>query len=138
MSEFPTLWYHARHEDAEHWFGAKVTRDEAIEHGRAEYDGEPFFICSGQSMKHDLTIFDEDLDGVVCAFQNRNEELFGEDGQGDPENEWTDTNRRALVDRLNEAFANWARECGYDKAYFLDMQQHETIPALPAAQGDGE
>ncbi len=137
MSEFQTLWYHARHEDAEHWFGAKATRDEAIAHGRTEYDGEPFFICSGQPMKHDLTIFDEDLDSVVCAFQNRNEELFGEDGQGDPESEWSDVNRDTLVYRLNQTFAQWAEECGYDKAYFLDMQQHEAIAALPTSEEAG-
>lgn len=129
MSEFTPLWYYANSEDSEHWFGAKATREEAVAAGRAEYPGEPFWITAGTPMRHSLEPFDDDVDSVICAFQSANEELFGEDGQGDPETEWTDTACRDLAARLNATFAEWAREHRYDRAYMLDLAHGEQVPA---------
>lgn len=120
-------WYYASSEDAEHWFGARATREEAIAAGRAEYPDQAFHITIGDKMMHQLDVFDNDLDSVVSAFQNTNEELFGEDGQGDPETEWSDAARRDLANRLNDTFAAWAREHGYDRAYMLDLRAGEMI-----------
>lgn len=125
--DFPTRWYYAQHEDAEHWYGAKDTRDEAIEAGRLNYDGQPFWLCAGHAMAHNLDVFDDDVDGVISAFQRQNEELFGEDGQGDPETDWTDAQCRQLATRLNATFAAWAREQGFHRAYMIDFTSSEAI-----------
>lgn len=129
---FPTLWFYAGSEDAESWYGYKATREEAIKAGANEYPGEPFWLSSGAPMRHDLHVFDDDLDGVISTFQNRNEELFGEDGQGDPETDWTDTQCRDLAARLNATFAEWAHENGFDRAYMLDLKHGERIEPAKA------
>lgn len=129
MGQFETRWYYAASEDAEHWYGAVATREEAIAAGRAEYPDEGFWVTAGTPMAHHLDVFDDDLDGVVCAFQNANEEMFGEDGQGDPENDWTDAQCKDLAARLNATFAQWARENRFDRAYMLDMAFGEHVPA---------
>jgi hypothetical protein len=123
------LWYYAGSEDAEHWFGALATRDEAIAAGKADHGQDPFWVCFGCKMKHALDVFDDDLDGVTCAFENANEDMFGEDGQGSPEEEWTDKQRKDLAARLNATFAAWAKEHGHDRAYMLDMRSAEQVPS---------
>jgi hypothetical protein len=129
--DFPARWYYASHEDSECWWGAKSTREEAIEAGLGEYPDEPFWITAGTPMKYDLHVFDDDLEGVISTFQNRNEDLFGEDGQGDPETEWTNEQCRELATRLNATFADWAREHGFHKAYMLDLAAGEQITPTP-------
>ncbi|HEX8555244.1 MAG TPA: hypothetical protein VF695_11100 [Sphingomonas sp.] len=124
-----TRWYYSKTDDAEHLFGAKATREEAIEAGRAEYLGEPFWLSAGHKMLHNLDPFDSDVYCVISAFQNANADLFGEDGQGDPETEWTDEQCADLATRLNVTFAEWARQHGHDRAYMLDITSTEQVPA---------
>jgi hypothetical protein len=131
---FRARWYYAGYEDAENWWIGGETREEAIAAGRQEYPEDSFWITCGSPMKHNLDVFYDDVHAVKCAFQNLNEDMFGEDDQGDPEAEWTQTQERDLARRLNETFAAWARENGHEKAYMLDLTPSEEIPALEEAR----
>ncbi len=132
---FLTRWYYAGSEDAEHWFVGGDTREAAIQAGRDHYDGEQeaFAISAGTPMRHQLDPFTDDVEGVINAFQNANEEMFGENGQGDPEVDWTDDQCRDLARRLNATFAEWAKDHGHDKAYMLDLSKGEIVPAQEAS-----
>lgn len=120
------LWYFAGSEDSEHWFGALPDRDSAVSAGRDDYP-EGFWVCFGEKMPHVLEPFDDDLDGVASAFENDNEDLFGEDGQGSPGEDWTDDQRRDLANMLNATFAQWAVKYGHHRAYMLDMKVAEFV-----------
>lgn len=135
QDRFKTRWYYAGSEDAEHWYAAGETREDAIEAGRVTYAGEQesFAISAGRPMRHHLAPFTDDVEGVASAFISANEELFGEDGQGMPEEEWSDEQCRDLAERLNATFAAWAKEHGHDKAYMLDLSAGEVVTIGDAA-----
>lgn len=55
------LWYYSA--DEETWHGECATRADAIEEGKAHFDGEPFFLCEASARA--LTEDDEWEDGYV-------------------------------------------------------------------------
>lgn len=113
-------WYYASNSDAEYWFGGCDTRADAIEKGRAWAEGESFWIGFGTTPLNRLHIFDEAVTPVILAFDEANEENYGEDGEGGPTH-WDEDACADLSRRLNAVFGTWAREHGYERGWILDV-----------------
>ena len=110
-------------EDAETWFGPHPSRDAAIMAGRAKTD-QAFWTAAGQPMEHDLSIFSPAIasegGAIATAFDERNGQNLGEDGESGP-SWWTPDHVRDLITRLNAAFAAWATDHGYHRAWMIDV-----------------
>lgn len=127
-------WYYARERGAEYWLGGCLTRDEAINRGRAWATGETFWIALGAPFKNKLDIFDESATPVTLAFDDANEANYGEDGEGGPHH-WDEAHVADLSRRLNNVFADWAQERGYQRGWVLDLtEQAEIRPILTLAR----
>jgi hypothetical protein len=127
-------WYYAREMDAEYWLGGCLTREEAIDRGRALGKGETFWIGLGVPNENKLDIFDEAATPVALAFDDANEANYGEDGEGGPHH-WDETHVADLSRRLNAVFADWARERGYQRGWIFDItDQAEIRPILTLAR----
>ena len=127
-------WYYAREMDAEYWLGACLTREEAIDRGRAWAKGETFWISLGTPFTNKLDIFDEAATPVTLAFDDANESNYGEDGEGGPHH-WDEADVADLSRRLNTVFSDWAHEHGYQRGWVLDLtEQAEIRPILTLAR----
>ena len=116
------LWYYASDPEAEYWLGGCETRDHAIDKGRAWAKGESFWIGLGTTPLNRLHIFDEAVTPVVLAFDDANEENYGEDGEGGPAH-WDENACADLSRRLNAVFGAWAGEHGYERGWILDVTE---------------
>ena len=126
-------WYTATERDAELWFDGGDTREEAIAKGRTRYGTATFWIGLASARGNRLDIFDEAVTPVTLAFDDANEENFGEDGEGGP-NHWGPEDCADLSRRLNVVFAAWAQEHGYERGWVLDFAEREEIrPVLTLA-----
>lgn len=120
-------WYVARRPDSEFWIGPCRSREAAIERGKVEYDVyDDFYVQEAEQTRNRLEIItDDDLEDADFSnagfFSSLNEENFGEDGEGGPSH-WAEDHRKDLAKRLNETFAAWAKEHGYDKGFMLDFK----------------
>lgn len=131
-------WYFASEIDAEYWFGGSDTRAEAIEKGRFWAKGEAFWIGLGTASANKLDIFDTAVTPVTLAFDDANEENYGEDGEAGP-NHWDEDHCADLSRRLNAVFGAWAREHGYERGWMLDFTEQEEIrPILTLARAGGQ
>lgn len=115
-------WGHASSLDAETWTGAYSTREEAIEHGRREYDG-PFFVTRGSRI--DPAEFMPSADELIeMAGERAADECGVED--------WPDLSDQA-VRELDDLLEAWAR-----KHAQLDWWRAEGVPEriehTPAAE----
>lgn len=127
-------WYYASEINAEHWFGSCLTREEAIDRGRAWANGETFCIGLGVPTENKLDIFDKAATPVTLAFDDANEANYGEDGEGGPHH-WDETHVADLSRRLNAVFGEWAQERGYQRGWILDItEQAEIRPILTLAR----
>ncbi|WP_343526717.1 ATP-binding protein [Sphingomonas sp.] len=121
----PTFYYSlaANLEDAETWYGPHASRSDAIMAAQAKTD-EAFWTAIGKPMEHDLSIFTPAMaaeDGAIAtAFDDRNGQNLGEDGESGP-TWWTEDHVRDLIDRLNATFSAWAKDHGYHRAWMLDV-----------------
>ena len=127
-------WYYAIENDAEYWHGSCLTREEAIDRGRAWAKGKTFWIALGVPADNEVDIFDELATPVTLAFDDANEANYGEDGEGGPHH-WDETHVADLARRLNAVFGEWAREHGYQRGWILDFSDQEQIrPILTLAR----
>jgi hypothetical protein len=74
----PWRWYHGVSEDAERWYGATLTREEAIAEGGSNYDGSAFAIVEARFAEPRAPALN--LDSFFIDFGERNEDCWGEDG----------------------------------------------------------
>ncbi len=93
-------WFYSRAEDEPYRMAS--SRDDAIEQGADEFDGEPFHIIEATKAKLSDQIFDACR--VMEEFEERNEEAWGEDG---PDATVDLDARTELEHVLNAAFAAW-------------------------------
>lgn len=120
-------WWVADAEDAEIFHGPYGDRDEAIQVGEADFDGEPFYIVEA-----DKTVMSSYVDGEAWAERimedliERNEECFGEDGPDDPWAEY-DKPHQSLGNAIEKAVADWLAAHPGKTWSFHDMRNGETI-----------
>jgi len=128
-------WWFSRHEDQEMLWGGRPTREEAIDAGIAEYDGEPFFICQGGHFRNQTDIFDADT--VADRFDDVNADYAGEENASES---WTAEQCRDLEQRLNAVMAAWCAEHGHDRAYAIDagLPEHIDASAIEARRAETE
>jgi len=127
-------WYYGGDVDSEYWLGGCLTREEAIDRGRAWAKGETFCIGLGAPSDNKLDIFDKSATPVILAFDDANETNYGEDGEGGPHH-WDEAHVAELARRLNALFGEWAREHGYQRGWVLDFTEQEEIrPILTLAR----
>jgi hypothetical protein len=78
-------WWAADSEDSEVYQGPYETREEAIQVGETDFDGEPFYITEADKSVMRVSLnsdwFSERIMEELCE---NNEECFGEDGPDDP------------------------------------------------------
>jgi len=130
-------WYYASELDSEYWFGGCLTREEAIDRGRAFAKGDTFWIGLGAPTDNKLDIFDKEATPVTLAFDDANEANYGEDGEGGPHH-WDETHVADLARRLNTVFAEWAREHGYQRGWILDFTEQDEIRPILTLSRAGE
>lgn len=120
-------WFYAEAEDADGYHSAR-DRDDAIAKGIKMFGGQSFWICEGRrALLHDDNLFD--ADGVLEAFEERNEEAWGEDG---PDATVTREMKRELEVMLESAFSAWRAKHKPYSAWALDETRHaETINPEP-------
>ncbi len=109
-------WYVALDEESERWNGPYDTREEAINVGRDEYDGDPFCICESDKALYDfggmfcdinditaaeLDIYAPDFTYDLLTRWSENEEHMGEDGW--EHDDLSDDDHEALRVALSEA-----------------------------------
>jgi hypothetical protein len=127
-------WYYASEREAELWFGSCLTREEAIDRGRAWAKGETFWIGLGAPDDNKLDIFEKAATPVTLAFDDANEANYGEDGEGGPQH-WDEAHVADLALRLNAVFGEWARGHGYQRGWILEFTDLEEIrPILTLAR----
>jgi hypothetical protein len=116
-------WYYAHSEDAEFWHGALTTREAAIEAACVDQPGDPVWIAHGEPMKHQLPAFE---DWFAEAFDDANCDVSGEDS---PSESWPADVYAELITKLEAVAKVWMTDHGYDKAWALDLRDHEQVPA---------
>jgi hypothetical protein len=129
-----TPWWYTR--DEEHLWGACASREEAIEKGIAEYEGDPFYICQGRHFRNRMDVFE--IDWIADRFNDLNEDYAGED---EPSEAWTPDQCAELEAELNAVMHAWCVRHGHDKAYAIDASPSERIgedeiSALSRAKGE--
>lgn len=121
-------------EDAEFWFGPHPTREAAATAAAARFPDVGFRTAQAEPQANELNIFTPAMatEGgpIADAFTDRNEETFGEDGEGGPR-WWTEDAIAVLIKRLNYQFAAWATEHGYQRGWMLDINEEQWTPPPP-------
>lgn len=121
-------------EDAEFWFGPHPTREEAATAAAARFPHVGFWTAQAEPQANELDIFTPAMavEGgpIADAFAARNEETFGEDGEGGPR-WWTEDAIAVLIKRLNYQFAAWATEHGYQRGWMLDVRDQQWTDPPP-------
>lgn len=97
-----SVWGYSSSPDAEQWSGECETREEAIAEGRAEYEGEEFWIVEGKRL--DPARFMPDPDRIL---DEAGERAFDE--VGDIAEDFPETTKEAR-DELAALLVTWARK----------------------------
>jgi hypothetical protein len=114
-------WYFSR--DGELWIEAGSSRDDAIEAGRDDLDGEGFHIGVGIQFPLNPQLLHTDYLGDII--DNANEEAGWEDGLT---NEIGQGDLQALTDTINAAWWKWAQGIGLQsRVRGLSVTQQEWI-----------
>lgn len=121
-------------EDAEFWFGPHPTRVEAATAASTRFPDAGFWTAHAEPQANELDIFTPAMavEGgpIADAFAARNEETFGENGEGGPR-WWTEDAIAVLINRLNYQFAAWATEHGYQRGWMLDVRDQQWTDPPP-------
>lgn len=121
-------------EDAEFWFGPHSTREEAATAAAARFPDIGFWTAQAEPQANELDIFTPAMAGeggaIADAFEARNKQTFGEDGEGGPL-WWTEDAIGKLITRLNYQFAAWATEHGYQRGWMLDIHDEQWTSPTP-------
>ncbi|ABF71332.1 p080 [Rhizobium phage 16-3] len=126
-------WWAADSEDAEIFQGPYDSREEAIQVGETDFDGESFYVVEA-----DKSVMSANIDGEALAERimeelcDNNEECFGEDGPDDP---WAkyDKPHRSLSNAIEKAVEDWLAAHPGKTWSFGTMRNGETIAAKLAA-----
>jgi hypothetical protein len=130
-------WYQSRHEDGSTWSGPHGDRDEAIQSGRADYDGDGFFVAQA----HNESIRLADYIGADQALELAEDRIF-DSARANPDYDdvildATPDQQRDLTDRIRRACNEWQDAHGLKFASntFSGMTAPEWIE--PEAQSNG-
>ncbi|MDW9650826.1 hypothetical protein GOB33_22340 [Sinorhizobium meliloti] len=113
--------------------GPYDSREEAIQVGETDFDGESFYVVEA-----DKSVMSANIDGEALAERimeelcDNNEECFGEDGPDDP---WAkyDKPHRSLSNAIEKAVEDWLAAHPGKTWSFGTMRNGETIAAKLAA-----
>lgn len=125
------LWYIAQDKDSDRWIGNHKTREEAIEHGRIEYDGEPFYVVEANNPPlrlSDWVDVDDVLDRAEDAVADSDRVCYEFDEP--PYFEMLAEQKKDLEKRLTKAIDEWQDAHGLKfRVYTFDfMSNPERIP----------
>lgn len=130
----------AAFKDAELWFGPHPTRESAATAAAARCPGAGFWTAEAEPQANELDIFTPAMAGeggaIAAAFEARNKQTFGEDGEGGP-TWWSEDAIATLIKRLNYQFAAWATEHGYQRGWMLDIHDQQWTPPPPRMASAG-
>lgn len=127
-------WWAADSEDAEIFQGPYADREEAIQVGTCDFDGEPFYIVEADKSVMTCNIDGESFaERIMEELCENNEECFGEDGPDDPWSEYA-LPHKALGDLIEKAVAEWLVAMPGKTWCFGTQRKGETItPTAEAA-----
>lgn len=121
------MWWYSQDEDR--WNGPCSDREEAIDLGRDEYNGEAFMVMEAETGDYDMRLSGDDL---LERLNERNEDRS--DPDGDPAFYRVDPKvEKDLGDMVTAAIARWVRKHRIDtRAWcFTKQGKPESIPELP-------
>jgi len=122
----PSPWGYAATDSPEQWEHAN-SREEAIQHGRAEWPGEPFYIIEGTRCTTE-----EFMPSAESIVMEMNDRAQGE--AGDPAQDWPDvTNEGGAV--LDALLTQWAEKYVTPPRFWLADGKPERIEPEQAPWG---
>lgn len=126
-------WWIADSEDAEIFRGPYDSREEAIQVGECDFEGEDFYVVEA-----DKSVMSGYVDGESYAERimedliDRNDDCFGEDGPDDP---WAEYEKphQSLGNAIEKAVRDWLIAHPGKTWSFGTMRNGEDIAARPIA-----
>ena len=126
------LWYWGRGEEPECFYDGSATGDEAMAKARADSPEGGYSIVEADKTIPSTECFDAGQ--VLEAFEEHNEECWGEDGAPTAA---TDAQRRELEHKLADCLGRWLKKHGLGKAYnFNNIRTHDYFPERTTAGGE--